>query len=301
METWSFNKRGRIELVSEPVIMAIVNITEDSFVASSRIHSEKDFVNRIEAFVRAGATVIDIGGCATNPRVQPVEVEQEWQRLEPYLRLMSRHFPDLTLSLDTFRAEIVRRALTITNVDWVNDISGCEDEMMPDLLQKNNLTYILTYSLPISADKSFSAMRGDMLFWFAKQKDALNQKGIRDIIVDPGFGFNKNIKQNYSILAHLNEFTLLDCPVLVGVSRKRMLYELLACSPEEVVSATAVLHFAALQQGASILRVHDVYETGQIVKIFAALEADNMKPLERGSEEKPCQVSCPHLGFHISE
>lgn len=233
----------------EAQVMAILNVTPDSFYAPSRIGNRDLLTSRAARAIAEGASILDIGACSTRPGSTPASQEEEWQRLEPALRLLRETFPDMPLSVDTFRAEIARRALESFGRMTINDVSG-GDEAMFAVVRKYRVPYVWT-------------LRGD----FSRLRE-WNRMMDMDIILDPGLGFTGGVGQDYACLRRVHELKEYKCPVLVGVSRKSMLWKKLDITPEECLSATQVLHFYALQQGASILRVHDVKEAKQTIDIY---------------------------------
>ena len=232
--------------------MAILNVTPDSFYAGSRLSSVADLKTAAEKALNDGATMLDLGGCSTRPNSQPVDMETEWQRLEPALTILRQSFPDVTLSLDTFRPEIAQRAIEQFGPMIVNDISGgCES--MFSLVREKHVPYVWT-------------LRGN----YELLKSIDQMKGI-DLILDPGFGFTGGVDNDYECMRRMDQLQACQCPILVGVSRKSMLFRLLNLTPDTSLSATQVLHLYALQHGATILRVHDVAEAMQTLTIYNKL------------------------------
>lgn len=230
--------------------MAIGNVTPDSFYAASRV---TDICSWAEEVLSQGADILDIGGCSTRPGSTPVEQEEEWRRLEPALKALRAAFPDASLSLDTFRPEIARRALEQFGPMIINDISGgCE--MMYDLVRAARVPYIWT-------------LRGDLTLP-ARQPE---MRGI-DLILDPGFGFIGSTEADYACMRQMDSLEQYDRPILVGVSRKSMVWRPLGLTPETCLAATQALQMYALEHGATILRTHDVQETARTIKIFEDLK-----------------------------
>lgn len=232
--------------------MAILNVTPDSFYSGSRLSSPSQVLTVAQRALEDGATLLDIGACSTRPNSQPVSSETEWQRLEPALDILRSSLPDASLSLDTYRPEIARRAIEQFGPMIINDISGGCDEMF-SLVREKQVPYIWT-------------LRGD--YDLLDRMDAM--AGI-DLILDPGLGFTGGVDPDYECLRRLDRLQTYQLPILVGVSRKSMIYRLLNLTPETALTATQVLHFYALQHGATILRVHDVPEAMQTLTLYNKL------------------------------
>ena len=255
--------------LSSPRVMAIVNITPDSFYTSCSSLSENEILATVEKFISEGADILDIGACSTRPDSTPATLEEEWKRLSVALTAIRSHWKDIIISVDTFRANIAERAL-LAGADIINDVYGGEaDNQMWNVLCKYHTPYILTHSVDIQAIESDNNPLSQVVTSLEQKLHTLHKLGIADVIVDPGFGFNKTIKQNYKILHQLDILKeTLDAPVLVGVSRKSMLYKPLYTTPDQVLPATIAAQTIALERGASILRVHDVAATKQAIEIF---------------------------------
>ena len=232
--------------------MAILNVTPDSFYAGSRLASLDDLTTAAKTALANGATMLDLGGCSTRPNSQPVDAETEWKRVEPALAVLRQSFPDATLSLDTFRPEIAQRAIEQFGQIIINDISGgCE--AMYALVREKHVPYVWTLRGNYSLLDSIERMEGI------------------DLILDPGFGFTGGVDQDYECMRRMDQLQAYQLPILVGVSRKSMLFRLLDLTPETCLSATQVLHLYALQHGATILRVHDVAEAMQTLTLYNKL------------------------------
>ena len=255
--------------LSLPRVMAIVNITPDSFYTSCSSLSENEILTTVEKFISEGADILDIGACSTRPNSTPVTAEEEWKRLSVALTAIRSHWKDIIISVDTFRADIAERAL-LAGADIINDVYGGEaDDKMWSVLCKYHTPYILTHSVDIQPIDSYNNPLSQMLASLERKLDTLHKLGIADVIVDPGFGFNKTVEQNYSILQQLDILKeTLDTPILVGVSRKSMVYKPLNTTPDQVLPATIAAQTIALERGANILRVHDVAATKQAIEIF---------------------------------
>ena len=257
-------------------IMGIVNLTDDSYYAESRCSDAEAAMSRIRTLVEEGASIIDLGACSTRPGSHPVGARQEWERLSPVLQLVRREFPQLRISIDTYWAEIVSRAYDLIGDFIVNDISAGEDDPhMLSVAGSLGLTYVAMHKRGTPENMTsltdYKDVVSDIVEYFDGFAEKALQNGINDWILDPGFGFAKTVEQNYRLLSELDEFKALDRPILVGVSRKSMIYKYLNISPEEALPATQVLHYRALCSGADILRVHDVAEAVRTVQLYKML------------------------------
>lgn len=246
--------------------MAILNITPDSFYHNSQCIEESDIETRVRQIVNQGADFIDIGAYSTRPGATEVSVEEEKRRLALGLKIVRRLAPEAVVSVDTFRPEIAQFAVSQFGCDIINDISGGCDAMFRTVATLR-VPYILTHNEAITAGD----VTASTLQWFAEKLAILRQLGVNDIIVDPGIGFNKTENQNYELLANLRHFEVLHHPVLVGVSRKSLLYKPLGITPETALNATTALHAFCLERHAAILRVHDVPEARQCITVYNRL------------------------------
>ncbi|MDT8308139.1 MAG: dihydropteroate synthase [Bacteroidales bacterium] len=266
--------------LSDPAIMGVINITPDSFFSHSRTPSTEAAIARAGQFIDEGAKIIDIGAVSTRPGAKDISYEQEVKRLAPIIKAIREHFPDVIISIDTSCAKTVDK-LSSLGIDIINDISGGNaDKNMYDAIADNNFPYILMHMQGTPADMqinpNYDNVVHDVIQSIAKRTELLYTKGVNDIIIDPGFGFGKTIDHNYTLLNHLDLFVkLFKLPLLAGFSRKRMLYNVTGRTPEESLPATAALHLMALTKGVNILRVHDVADAFDIVKIFKKLEENN--------------------------
>jgi dihydropteroate synthase len=264
-------------LLDRPVVMGILNVTPDSFYGESRQTDEYGIKNRMEAIISEGAAFIDMGGYSTRPDAAPVSEAEEWKRLEPALKIWSAGYSCMPASIDTFRAEIARRAVEDYGVAVINDISGgMMDGKMFETVAELNVPYILMHirgtPQTMQQNTAYSHLIEDIILYFSDKLKTLKRMGVNDVIVDPGFGFSKTVDQNYLLMRYLREFSsLLDCPLLIGISRKSMIYKFLEISPEDSLNATTVLNTFALLNGADILRVHDVREAVEAIRIVDKL------------------------------
>lgn len=264
-----------------PAVMGIINMSPDSFYSGSRCLSEELFEKRFASMLEDGASIIDIGACSTRPHSIPIPEEEEWERLKPALKKVLRVFPKSVISIDTFRANIVERAFDFVGDFIINDISAGEDD--PNMLKmaaKLELPYIAMHkrgtpqNMQDKCDYNNVTLEvKEYLSNFAKKAQEI---GIKEIVLDPGFGFAKDINQNYELLNNLNNFKIKNsqgenCPILVGLSRKSMIYKSLSILPEDALPATSALELIALINGADIIRAHDVKEATQMIKLHKLL------------------------------
>lgn len=257
--------------LSTPIVMGIVNCTPDSFYISSRA-SENEAITKIEQMISEGALMIDIGGYSSRPGAKQISISEEISRIESVFEKSTKLFPEVIFSIDTFRSEVAKVALD-NGANLINDISGFEiDPNIANLAAEFKVPYILMHmkGTPQNMQQniSYKNLFGDITKYFSNKIDLLKNKGVHDIIIDPGFGFSKTIDQNYELLNHLDSFSFLNTPILVGLSRKSMIYNKLGVSPEESLEGTIALNAIALSKGASILRVHDVKEAVQLIKLI---------------------------------
>ncbi len=261
---------------SKPKVMGILNITPDSFFDGNRYITETAILKRVEQMNREGADIIDIGAFSSRPGAQLVSYELERQRLMPVLVSIKKHFPDILISIDTYRSQIAREAIE-RGAHIINDISaGNLDNDMFATIAALNVPYIMMHMQGIPENMQnnpyYDNIVSELLAFFKQKIGLLKTYGFDKIIIDPGFGFGKTIDQNYQLLKHLAAFKKLGFPVLAGISRKSMLYKLLQITPDEALNATAVANTVALLNGADILRVHDVKQAVETVKIVEQLK-----------------------------
>lgn len=273
------NIKGNLVSLDTPVVMGILNVTPDSFYAASRQRGETDIERRIETILSEGGAWIDVGGYSSRPDAEDVSPEEEMRRLEPALRLLRDRYPEVPVSLDTFRAEVARWGVEEYGVALINDISGGElDEAMFRTVAGLRVPYLLMHmrGTPRTMQRhtDYADLMEEVMLYFARKVRELRLLGVNDIILDPGFGFSKALEQNYRLMRHLEEFAVFELPLLVGVSRKSMIYRLLDVTPEESLNGTTVLNTFALLHGADILRVHDVRQAVEAVRIVRQLKAE---------------------------
>lgn len=273
---YSINVGGRLMSLDRPQVMGILNVTPDSFYAGSRKQTEREIAERSDQIIAEGATMIDIGAFSTRPGAPEVSEEEEMARLRHGLEIVRRQQPDAVLSVDTFRPDVARMAVEEYGVAIINDVSeGGLTGVVNTPLEQEEGPYPAIFRMVARLGVPYILMSvkptvEDMLMAFSREVQQLRDLGVKDIILDPGFGFGKTLEQNYQLLANMEKLEALDLPLLVGVSRKSMIFKLLGTDPMGSLNGTTVLHTIALQKGASILRVHDVKEAVETIKITSA-------------------------------
>lgn len=278
MSSKIINIKGKLCDLSHPVVMGILNITPDSFFDGGKYFSESDKIKaRIDQILAEGGKIIDIGAYSSRPGADDVSEDEEYRRLARAFDVIAANYSDLTISVDTFRSGIARKAVLEFGADIINDISAGEiDKNMFTTVAELNVPYILMHMQGRPADMqdspTYADVVEDIVLYLSRKVMELRQLGVKDIIIDPGFGFGKTLEQNYALLNRLEAFDVFELPLLVGISRKSMIYKLLNKTPQESLNGTTVLNTLALTKGASILRVHDVKEAVECVTIFEALK-----------------------------
>jgi dihydropteroate synthase len=257
---YTLNLHGRLMDLGEPQVMGILNVTPDSFFAGSRSQTEEEIAVRCNQIVSEGASIIDIGACSTRPGSTPVSESEEMDRLRMALDIVRRELPYSIISVDTFRPDVARMVVEEFGADIINDVG--EDKAMYRMVARLGVPYILM---------SNKATTREILLDFASDVQQLRDFGAKDIILDPGFGFGKTLEQNYEVMSELEKFQVMDLPLLVGISRKSMIYKMFGYTANEALNGTTALNTVALMKGASILRVHDVREAVECVKLFSYL------------------------------
>lgn len=264
---------GQLMDLSTPKVMGILNVTPDSFYAGSRKETTSDIVNRVEQIITEGADMIDIGAYSSRPNAEHVSTKEEMARLRKGLEAIREVAPEAIVSVDTFRADVASMCVEEYGVALINDISGGQmDERMFDTVARLDVPYIMMHmqGTPQNMQQHihYDHIRMEIMQYFALRVQDLHSRGVKDIIIDPGFGFGKTLAHNYELFKHLEDFKLFGFPLLVGISRKSMIYKLLDSSPEEALNGTTVLNTIALTKGVDILRVHDVKACVEAVRIF---------------------------------
>lgn len=261
--SYTINVKGRLMDLSRPCVMGILNVTPDSFYANSRMQTADAIRNRVKQIVDEGAKIIDVGACSTRPGGNPAGEEEEMKRLEMALPIVREVYPDAVISVDTFRSSVARRAVEEYGVDIINDVEEGSDRDMFRTVAGLGVPYILM---------SKAASLHDMLVDLSREVQELRSFGQKDIILDPGFGFGKEpVAGNLTLMNEMEKLLVMELPILVGISRKRMIHQLLGITPQESLNGTTVLNTIALMKGAAILRVHDVRQAVEAVKIYETM------------------------------
>ena len=261
--------------LSTPRVMAIMNLTPDSFYDGGKLKNHEQVLAKVQQFIDEGASIIDLGGYSTRPGAADISVEEEISRVIPVVQLIREHFRAIPLSVDTFRSQVARAALE-QGASMVNDVSGATaDDMMLDLIAEYQVPYVGMHMRGTPQTMNTLTDYQDIVFeiryFFSTLAEEAAKRNINDLIVDPGLGFAKTIAQNFHLLYHLDAFKLLELPVLIGLSRKSMIYKTLNTTPENALNGSSALHMAALERGAHLLRVHDVKEAQECIKLFTQL------------------------------
>ena len=274
---YTINVNGQLLDLSRPTVMGILNATPDSFFAGSRVQTETEITNRAQQILAEGGAIIDIGAYSTRPGAMLVDEQEEMARLRFALTVVRREFPDAVLSIDTFRPAVARMAVDEYGASIINDVSGgnCQgvfggEHKEDRSSDKEMFTTVARLGVPYILMSSAPTIR-EMLLDFAEKVQQLRDLGQKDIILDPGFGFGKTLEQNYELLGDLERLHVMHLPILVGVSRKSMIWKLLGVTPDDALNGTTVLHTVALLKGASILRVHDVREAVETITLTSSL------------------------------
>lgn len=275
---YTINVGGRLLDLSEPQVMGILNVTPDSFYADSRCKTDVDIANKVRQMIGEGADMIDIGAYSSRPGADEVSPQEEKDRLRQGLSIVKDIAPDIILSVDTFRADVARMCVEEYGVHIINDISGGElDSQMFETVAELGVPYILMHMQgtpqTMQLAPHYDNLMAEMLQYFGKKVQQLHELGVKDVILDPGFGFAKTLDHNYELMAHLQDLQVLGLPMLVGISRKSMIYRLLDTTPAESLNGTTVLNTIALSKGASILRVHDVKACREAVTLYHKMQA----------------------------
>ncbi len=259
-----------------PKVMGILNLTPDSFYDGGRFTKVDAMLAHVDKMILEGADIIDVGGYSSRPGAENISEKEELSRLSRALEAIRSQYPDIVLSADTFRSSIARIVVEKFKVNIINDISGGQmDPMMMDTIADLQVPYIIMHMQgtpqTMQQNTSYTDLIDDVIRFLGRQAALLTEKGVNDIIIDPGFGFSKTLDQNYQLLSNLDVFRILELPILVGISRKSMIYRLLKTTPDEALNATTALHMTALERGADILRVHDVKEAKEAVQLYLKL------------------------------
>ncbi len=279
------NINGSLLDLSTPRVMGILNVTPDSFYAGSRMQTEAEIAGRAQQILDEGGTIIDIGAYSSRPNAENVSPREEMERLRMGLEILRKTHPEAVISVDTFRADVARMCVEEYGVAIINDIAAGEmDADMFRTVAELNVPYIMMHmqGTPQSMQQHphYDNLLKEVFLYFAEKVQQLRDLGVKDIILDPGFGFGKTVEHNYELLAHMEEFRIFELPLLVGVSRKSMIYRLLGNTPQDALNGTTVLDTICLLKGADILRVHDVREAVETVKIVEAMRTNSDKVIK---------------------
>jgi len=271
---FTLNCKGKLLVAEQPLVMGIINSTPDSFYAGSRFMDKDITLKQAEKMMNDGAAILDIGGQSTRPGAEQVSITEELSRVIPAIDAVHVYFPDAIISVDTYHARVAREAVAI-GASIVNDISGNADPDMLATVGSLGVPYVCMHTKgdPQTMQKNphYENIHRELLDYFIAKKIKCREAGIKDIIIDPGFGFGKTIQHNFQLLNHLELFKMLECPVLIGVSRKSTIYKTLGVTVNEALNGTTVLNTIGLMKGASILRVHDVKEAREAVRLVKAI------------------------------
>ena len=282
MFTGTINVNGQLLDLSVPRVMGILNITPDSFLQESRRQTEEEIAARVRQIVDEGGDIIDIGAYSSRPGAAGVPVAEEMERLRKGLHILRREVPDAIVSVDTFRADVAQMCISEFGVSMINDISGGDlDERMFETISRARIPYIITHMQgnpqTMQQNPQYENVLREVMLSLAAKVKRLHELKVNDVILDPGFGFGKSVEHNYELLAHLDEFDVFGLPLLVGMSRKSMIYKKLDITPEDALNGTTALNTIALSKGANILRVHDVKQAVEAVKLWQAVKEYEFK------------------------
>ncbi len=271
----TLNCKGSLIDLQQPKVMGVLNLTPDSFYDGGSYKDEKSILSQTEKMLAEGATFIDVGAYSSRPGADDISVDEELNRITPVVSLLMEHFPNIILSIDTFRSRVAQRCIEL-GAAMINDISaGTLDPKMMETVAKMRVPYIMMHmqGTPQTMKdlNTYKDLAEDICYYFSEKIAAARALGIHDIVIDPGFGFAKNIAQNYELLQKFSLFKTFEVPLLAGLSRKSMIYKVLGNTPAEALNGTTALHMAVLERGANILRVHDVKEAVECVALFEKL------------------------------
>ena len=275
-QKYTLQIKGRLISLEKPKVMGILNITPDSFFEGSRVQNqESQLLDRAGKMIEEGADFLDLGGYSTRPGAAEVSIAEEIDRVIPAISLLKKHFPDTILSVDTFRSQVAQAAI-LADVDLINDISAGElDPDMLPLVAKSGLPYFAMHmrGTPQTMQQftQYDDLIKDILSYFYQKIDTFRKLGIKDVILDPGFGFAKTLEQNFELLKQVRSLQIFGCPLLIGISRKSMIYRLLQTDPSQTLNGTTALNMFSLMQGANLLRVHDVKEAKETITLYEQL------------------------------
>jgi len=274
----TINCKGKLIDFNQALVMGILNITPDSFYDGGKYVSIDSVKTRIDKMLTEGVSIIDIGAASSRPGATEISFDEEKKRLLPVLEVLKKEYPNVITSVDTYRSEIAKIAIEDYGVAIINDIfAGTKDAKMFETVAELNVPYIMMHikGTPITMQQNptYNDLFQEIFDFFSEKINKLKLLGVNDIIIDPGFGFGKTLEDNFEILNHLDRFKIFDLPILVGLSRKSMIYKALNSSPENSLNGTSVLNTIALERGANILRVHDIKEATEVVDLFSKLHS----------------------------
>jgi len=268
---YSLNCKGRLLSLENPIVMAVLNMTPDSFFPGSRIRSRDELLAQAERMLQEGAVILDLGGLSSRPGAQEISVDQESERVVPAIQALSEYFPQAFISVDSYRYEVAKAAMDAGAV-IVNDIGASETDSLVKLAAAEGVPYICMHMRghpgTMQELTNYDDLLTEVLDFFIRRKLECMHLGVKDLIIDPGFGFAKTIPQNFLLLKNLNLLNILELPLLVGLSRKSTVYKTLGIEPEDALNGTTVLHTLALCQGARILRAHDVKQAVETIRLW---------------------------------
>ena len=271
LDNYSINFKGNLISLDLPIVMSILNTTPDSFFDGGKYNSIDKALKKVESDLKMGATIIDIGGYSSKPNGSEVSMEEEIKRTIPYIEKIVTSFPDVKISIDTFRGKVASLALD-AGAGMINDISAWNmDDKMLAIIKKHNIPYVLMHMngtpKTMQKDPNYTSLINDIIGFLSEKVNQLKEYGIKDIIIDPGFGFGKTISDNYKLLKNLESLKVLNLPILIGLSRKSMIYKVLETRSLNSINGTTALNMFALSKGAKILRVHDVKQAIECIKL----------------------------------
>ncbi len=273
---YTLNCKGRLLVIEQPIVMGILNVTPDSFYSGSRLQSEEAVLQKAGQMIFEGATILDIGGQSTRPNSTGISTEEELERVLPAIKSIKDKFPTVFISIDTYNASVAKEAVAV-GADMVNDISaGTMDTGMIETVAALNVPFVAMHMqgtpTTMQQNPTYKNVATEVIEFFIKKIEQLKQAGIKDILIDPGFGFGKTIEHNFQLLKQLEIFSIFHLPLLAGLSRKSTIYKTLGITSEEALNGSTVLNTIALTKGATILRVHDVKEAKEVITLFTAMQ-----------------------------
>lgn len=279
----TINCRGELLDLTEPKIMGILNLTPDSFYDGGKYSNIQDILSQIKNMIADGCDILDIGAYSSRPGAKSVSVDEELNRLLPVLEIIRKEYPEIILSVDTFRSEVAKKVVNDFNISIINDISaGDLDQHMFETVAQLQVPYVMMHMQGnpenMQENPSYDNVVSSLMAYFSERIDKLKLLGVTDVIIDPGFGFGKTVDHNYEILKYLDDFKIFELPILVGVSRKSMINKVLEISPKEALNGTSVINTLAIIKGANIIRVHDIKEAKETIKLatkFLNAKIDN--------------------------